>query len=290
MDVEAIIPAYNSPAEALRAAIASALGEPEAVRVLVVDDGSEPPLVLPEGIPAGERVRLLRQPNAGPSAARNAGIDAAEAEFLLFLDHDDVLLPGALGAALHVMQRRDAAAVVSGRYEERAGDRRLREAPGAWRDRLLPEAAEVFRPLAIFGASGLLVRREVARRVRFDPDLRIGEDREFLRRLADAGAIAVNSQPLLTVRLHDGGVNLTSSRHLARRVGDHLKILRRHHDAASDAPFREQTIWLLNTLARQRPLDVQSWRELRAAAAEYGWDIPLKCRVRAWRGALAHGR
>ncbi len=46
------------------------------------------------------RVTVLHQENRGVSAARNAGLAAADSEYLVFLDADDALRPGALQAAL----------------------------------------------------------------------------------------------------------------------------------------------------------------------------------------------
>ena len=57
--------------------------------VIVIDDGSDPP-AMPR---TDERVRLVRQANAGPSAARNAGLDHVSKPIAVFLDADDVLLP-----------------------------------------------------------------------------------------------------------------------------------------------------------------------------------------------------
>jgi GT2 family glycosyltransferase len=52
--------------------------------VIVVDDGSEPPLA-----PWSDaRVRLIRQPQAGPAAARNRGLRATSAERIAFTDDD----------------------------------------------------------------------------------------------------------------------------------------------------------------------------------------------------------
>ena len=63
-----------------------------------VDDGSTDgsPTILAEYAAKDPRFRIVRQPNAGLSAARNAGMDAAGGVYLYFLDSDDALAPDAL--------------------------------------------------------------------------------------------------------------------------------------------------------------------------------------------------
>jgi glycosyltransferase involved in cell wall biosynthesis len=57
----------------------------ELLEIFIVDDGSEPPAK----IEAGQlNVRILRQPQAGPASARNAGIRAASGDLLLITDDD----------------------------------------------------------------------------------------------------------------------------------------------------------------------------------------------------------
>jgi glycosyltransferase involved in cell wall biosynthesis len=73
----------------LREAVDSALDE--GAHVVVVDDGSTEPL--PELPP---EVRLIRQENQGVASARNAGLALVETPYVLVLDADDRLLPGAL--------------------------------------------------------------------------------------------------------------------------------------------------------------------------------------------------
>jgi glycosyltransferase involved in cell wall biosynthesis len=92
-----IVPVRNG-ATTIRRAIDSALGqESERPEVIVVDDGSTDatPRILGS---YGDQIKVLRQANRGPSAARNAGAAAASAdsEYFTFLDADDVLLPAML--------------------------------------------------------------------------------------------------------------------------------------------------------------------------------------------------
>lgn len=78
------------------------------VRIVIVDDGSPDDTAavaerLRSELPH-RRIELLRQPNQGLAAARNAGIRATSSPFVLPLDADDELEPGAverlLGALL----------------------------------------------------------------------------------------------------------------------------------------------------------------------------------------------
>ncbi|MFE1552378.1 glycosyltransferase [Streptomyces sp. NPDC058718] len=103
--VSVVVIAYND-AEHLGDAIRSALAQGEGVgEVLVVDDASEDatPDVL-AGFADEPRVRPMRREvnSGGCGTPRNDGIAAAVHPYVLFLDSDDVLIPGAVDALLAV--------------------------------------------------------------------------------------------------------------------------------------------------------------------------------------------
>lgn len=111
--VSIIIPCYKQ-AHLVAKAIQSALDQtyPPA-EILVIDDGS------PDDVPAalapfGDRVRLIRQANAGLSAARNAGLAVAGGDCCLFLDSDDWLAPEALQKHVEARSVAGADVTVSG--------------------------------------------------------------------------------------------------------------------------------------------------------------------------------
>jgi glycosyltransferase involved in cell wall biosynthesis len=89
-DITAVITSYNYGRYLLEA-VESALRE--GARVVVVDDGSTEPL--PELLP---EVDLVRQENMGVARARNVGLARAQTTYVLVLDADDRIAPGALGA------------------------------------------------------------------------------------------------------------------------------------------------------------------------------------------------
>lgn len=100
--VSVVMPCYNGEAY-LAAAIDSVLGQTVTdLELIVVDDGSTDgsAIVLSR---YGDRIRVLRQANAGVSAARNAGVAAAQGEFLAFLDSDDWWEPEFLQEMLAAM-------------------------------------------------------------------------------------------------------------------------------------------------------------------------------------------
>lgn len=100
-----VIPFYQRKPGTLRAALTSIAGQDTASEIIVavVDDGS--PIHADTeitGIPKFQgRVVVTRQKNAGPAAARNAGLDmlARDVDYIAFLDFDDTWSPDHLSRA-----------------------------------------------------------------------------------------------------------------------------------------------------------------------------------------------
>ncbi|WP_407653245.1 glycosyltransferase family 2 protein [Azospirillum isscasi] len=104
--VSVVIPVWNEIEVACRA-VRSVLDQTHRnLEVLVVDDGStEDTTPLKRLAEADGRVRLIRQSNRGPAAARNLGMDKARGEYIAFLDSDDLFLPLKVQRQLELMQR-----------------------------------------------------------------------------------------------------------------------------------------------------------------------------------------
>ncbi len=92
-----VIPAYNREKE-IRRAVDSCLTQPfENFEIVVVDDGSEDGTVAVVESIADKRVVLIRHHrNRGVCPARNTGVEHSRGEWVILLDSDDELLPGAL--------------------------------------------------------------------------------------------------------------------------------------------------------------------------------------------------
>jgi glycosyltransferase involved in cell wall biosynthesis len=116
--VSTIIPVFNR-AILVQRAVESALAQTYSKQeIIIVDDGSTDD--------TGERakelsarapdvVRVFRQANAGPGAARRFGVTHSRGEYLQFLDSDDRLLPSKLSSQVEALTRDSEAGVAYGR-------------------------------------------------------------------------------------------------------------------------------------------------------------------------------
>ncbi len=154
--------------EAIASALAQRGGPPH---VIVVDDGSTDPntmRVLDE-LPAP--VELVRQPNAGLSAARNAGLRRARTPYLMVLDADDRLRAGALDALRAPL---DADPHLGFAYG-------ITTFFGDWEGEMTMPPYDPFRLLYrhTIGSTALMRRELFDATGGFDPDFRGYEDWEF---------------------------------------------------------------------------------------------------------------
>ncbi len=114
--VSVVIPCYDD-GETLGVALRS-LERQEVHELVVVDDGSRDSGTL-EALDELERsgVRIVHQPNAGLSAARMVGVAATSARYVLPLDADDAIAPGAVAALADALDRDLGAAMAWGDVE-----------------------------------------------------------------------------------------------------------------------------------------------------------------------------
>lgn len=107
MKLSVVIPAYNRAALlpfTLRSLLAQ---ERVADEILVVDDGStDCTAEVAEAF--GEPVRVIRQGNQGPGAARNRGLAEAQGEYIHFFDSDDLALPNLHRVQLEALENSKA--------------------------------------------------------------------------------------------------------------------------------------------------------------------------------------
>lgn len=202
--VSVIIPAYQD-AEHIRAAVDSVLAQTYLDReVIVVDDGStdETLKVLSA---YGDAIQVISQPNRGPSAARNLGIQVAQGEWVAFLDADDTWLPDKLARQMPLFQKGDGVGLVCSDtfFIDSQG---LRPRTGFMDNS--PHSGRVL--MTIFTASFIPTSTVVVRKIcldqvgGFDEGLRACEDLDLWLRIAAEWEIGFVPEPLAYYRVSDG--------------------------------------------------------------------------------------
>ena len=97
-DVTVVIPCFNHGRYVHEAVESALTQEGVPARVVVVDDGSTDEATRTALAALADEVTVVRQPNSGVSGARNHGFEVSDTPYVLFLDADDRLAPGALAA------------------------------------------------------------------------------------------------------------------------------------------------------------------------------------------------
>jgi glycosyltransferase involved in cell wall biosynthesis len=96
--VTVVIPVYNTEAY-VEATVRSIFGQTlKEIEVILINDGSsdKSPEILQRLAESDSRARYISQSNKGLSATRNVGIEQAKADYLMFMDSDDLLAPDTL--------------------------------------------------------------------------------------------------------------------------------------------------------------------------------------------------
>lgn len=205
--VSALIPCHDM-AHCVARAVESVLAqEGPPVEVVVVDDGSQddPATALRQ---FGDRVRLVRQANAGAAAARNTAARSATGEWLAFLDADDRWVPRKTLLSLDALARRPEARFVFGQALGRTDDG-VEHTLGLPR-RGLPMEGDVLLTVVEGGnpvpmSTGMVHREAFDAVDGLDSELRCGEDYDFWIRLAERFPAVYVAEPLVHYRMHRGG-------------------------------------------------------------------------------------
>lgn len=204
----AVIMAARDAAATIERAVASVRGQTMGdFDLVVVDDGStDDTAAVLAGID-DPRLRVIRQANAGPAAARNRAIAASRAEFVACLDADDLWAPEKLAWQLAALADAPDAAVAYGWADVVDAD-----LAHAYSDRRIRRDGDVYAALLrsnfIFSGSNTMIRRAVLDRVGgFDETLRAVEDWELHVRIARHHPFACVPRVVLRYRLTDDSLS-----------------------------------------------------------------------------------
>jgi glycosyltransferase involved in cell wall biosynthesis len=210
--VSVVIPTWNC-AHWVTEAVQSVLDQTfDGYEVIVVDDGSTDGTA--EALePWLDRIRYIRQDNAGQSAARNRGIRESRGEFVAFLDADDRWEPNHLESVLQTFEKHpEAGAVCAGDRDIDATGRitgrvHLKRTPGPF----FTTAGMIARDTGIGCGRPPIARRSLLEEAGgYDETFRTAVDCEMWIRCSFLTTMVYMPDPLVLRRRHDH--NLASNR------------------------------------------------------------------------------
>ena len=277
--------AYYNRFQYVRESIESAMAQTYPnVELIVIDDGSTEAAYQELMKIPGPRV--VRQPNGGVANARNRGLREANGEFVVFLDDDDHLLPGAIASHVEALQAQpDAGLVFSGIREI---DETGRVTGGSYlcaprRNYFLSmlESNPIHCP-----AAAMLRREAVLAFGGFDATIAPSEDYEMYVKLAHAYPVVRHAGTVAEYRIHGNNVSndrgkmirataraldkLERTLPLTAAQRKRIQLARRRSKLIFNdhkTPWQKVQLlgYRLRSLAQSSP--VQMWRERRTARA-----------------------
>ena len=249
------MPAHNTGA-LIADAIRSVMGQTcQDFELIVVDDGStDDTAARVRAFDGDPRIRLIQQPNRGPSAARNAGIARAHGEYVAMLDSDDIWLPQYLELMAAALDSDPAAGLAytdAWVLDERT--RRIRRTTMMHYQRPPahpPADPQRFLRLLLdrnFVYTSVTVRRSVLGAVGgFDERLWAGEDWELWLRVVAAGHRPLRAADVLAIhRLRPGSLSADLPR-MIEGVCEVYRIIEHEWDttgAVRELARRKRALW-----------------------------------------------
>jgi len=227
--VSVIVPCFNH-GQFLREALAS-IGTPVVhTEIVVVDDGStdDTPDVVATFDTSNE-FRGIRQPNGGLAAARNRGLKESRGKYVVFLDADDRLLPGAIDVAASCLEAHPECAFVFGRC--RMIDRDGTVLPTPAQPRIIRDHyRELLRRNYIWMPAMVMFRRDALERIGgFNGHVNASADYEMYLHIARHHPVHDHGVVVADYRKHDANM----SGNAARMLRETLAVMR------SQRPFLE---------------------------------------------------
>jgi hypothetical protein len=256
--VSLIIPTFDRP-HMLPRCVESARAAGASVEVIVVDDASaDATAEVCRRLGGITYVRLAH--NQGVAGARNTGLLASTADYVAFLDDDDLRLPGSLDLQLALLEAEPEAAFVAGGVV--LADQNLTPTG----DVAVPRAAsgDVFWQVLELGVhlipSSVVVRKSCLFEVGlFDRGIPGIDDWDMWVRLAESRPAVLDERPVCVYRSPTPGSGQGSSalgRHMLAAIRHQSKLLALPRALA--APAARRAAARRNT--RRRVADTLSWR------------------------------
>ncbi len=177
-----IIPLYNKAPYIARAINSVLCQTYQDFEIIVVDDGSTDNGAHIVEAMTDSRIRLFRQDNAGPSAARNRGIETAASKNIAFLDADDEWKPGFLETICKLMLQFPDCGAYSTSYDIinptlKLSHPKFKSKPSVLWTGIIQDFFEILQSELPFFSSSIVMPKWVLIKLHgFPGDVRFGED------------------------------------------------------------------------------------------------------------------
>ena len=277
---DVVMPLYNK-GKFVEATIESVLAQRHGEwRLFVVDDGSSDNGVELVRRFSDPRVKLIEQSNKGVGPARNRGIREGTADWIAFLDADDVWNPDHLEELAALRTAFPEAVLLGCAFRRFSGAVEPGPSARQGRRRLSRYFADCARGQELLVTSSAAVSRAALAAVGDFKPLPGNEDVELWARLALTGPVAVSSRQTVNYRVDSGGITDTARR---MRVG---KPLRRAELSSAIPTLEDALPGLIDPTLRQDVNDYMDSRiGVRLVAAVLEGDMAYARQLRSlYRG------
>ncbi len=233
--VSVIIHTYNNEkfiAETIKSVLRQTYKDYE---IIVVDDGSE------DGTrdalhPYMQDIRYHYKENGGIASAKNAGISLSNAEFIAFLDHDDLWIPDKLKIQMEYFDAHPQIGLVYAKYASFMGDKELRTKPekgySGW----------IFKELlskSFVQTSTVMVKRECLDAVGpYDESFKLADEYDMFLRVAKRFQCGFVDKELTRYRVHDRN----ASRNDLLFDKENLRVFKKVYNGYTDLDGKEKKI------------------------------------------------
>ena len=238
-DISVVIPLYNK-ASTIYTTLISVLAQSVRPReVIVIDDGSTDGSaeIVEQMIVEEPHVKLVRQANAGVSAARNRAIEMAQGEWVALLDGDDIWSPEYLKAVHEMIERwPECGAYGTGFYVED----NMRSIVGSTPKQTgkVDFFTESMHRYVLIPSATTLRRDLVLRLGGFPMGMRMGEDQYLWTKIAREAEVAFWAQPMIIYQ--KSASNRSASIYRAEQSEFSLEDL---YDASASAISNMLHVW-----------------------------------------------
>ncbi|MFA5038109.1 MAG: glycosyltransferase [Candidatus Omnitrophota bacterium] len=260
--VDIIIPVFNG-SKYIAEAVESALGQTYIEKeIFVVDDGStdNTKQVLSK---YEDKIRYIYQENRGVAAARNAGIQAGNGEYIAFLDSDDIWFPDKLEKQIAVLEKNQLAGFVYCDNYFVDGERRQLE---EYYYKVLLKRGHIVSDLFwsyFIMTPSLVMRRACLNKIGyFNERLKVSEEYDFFLRLAFWFEAEVVKEKLWERRVYENSLS--------------------RQDFILDG---ETDLTILKNFVKSYPSFARNYKKMIAKRfADYHYEFAYRCRKKGRNG------